>query len=93
MSIVAIDVEDYCIFDNLQHILNQVPFSVNIEVLFEYDANMKELIRDLCTEIFDSFDNKLVVNYFGFGLQTLPLKKEDGKYLWESDQLNVMTNP
>ena len=51
------------------------------------------MIRDLCTEIFDSFDKKLVVNYFGYDLQTLPLTKEDGKYLWQSHQLCVMTNP
>ncbi len=93
VSIVGIDVDDDDIFENLSCILDQVPFGLNIEVLFEYDANVKELIRDLCTEIFDSFDNKLVVNYFGFELQTLTQIKKDGKYLWQSDQLSVMTNP
>ena len=75
---MGIDIEDDEIFDNLSSILEKVPFRVNIGVIFEQDAKRKEAIRGLCNEIFDSFDNKLVVNYFGFELQTLALTKEDG---------------
>jgi hypothetical protein len=74
---MGIDIEDDDIYDNLSSILEKVPFGVNIGVLFEQDAKRKEAIRGLCTEIFDSFNNKLVVNYFGFELQTLALAKED----------------
>ena len=78
VSIMGIDIEDDNIFENLVSILDKVPFGGNIDVIFEQDAKIKEVIRGLCTEIFDSFDNKLVVNYFGFELQTLTLTKEDG---------------
>ena len=88
---MGIDINDDGIFENLVSILDQVPFGGNIDVIFEQDAKIKEVIRGLCTEIFDSFDNKLVVNYFGFELQTLTLTKEEGYYLWESDQEKVMT--
>jgi hypothetical protein len=74
---MGIDIEDDDIYDNLSTILDKVPFRVNIGILFEQDAKRKEAIRGLCNEIFDSFDNKLVVNYFGFELQTLSLTKED----------------
>ena len=66
---------------------------MKLELLFSHDKNTKKSIRDLCTKIFESFDDKLVVNYFGFELQTLPLTKEDGKYLWQSDEPNSMTHP
>jgi hypothetical protein len=75
---MGIDLEDDEIYENLSSILEKVPFGVKIDILFEQDAKIKEVIRGLCTEIFDSFDKKLVINYFGFELQTLTLTKEDG---------------
>ena len=90
---MGIDIDDDEIFENLVSILDKVPFGGNIDVIFEQDAKIKEVIRGLCTEIFDSFDKKLVVNYFGFELQTLTLSKEDGQFIWESDEEKVMTQP
>ena len=87
---MGIDIYDDEIFENLLSILEKVPFGGNIDVIFQQDAKIKEVIRGLCTEIFDSFDNKLIVNYFGYELQTLTLAKEDGKYIWDSDQVKVM---
>jgi hypothetical protein len=75
---MGIDLEDDEVYENLSSILEKVPFGVKIDILFEQDAKIKEVIRGLCTEIFDSFDKKLVINYFGFELQTLTLTKEDG---------------
>lgn len=90
---MGIDIYDDDIFENLLSILEKVPFGGNIDVIFQQDAKIKEVIRGLCTEIFDYFDNKLIVNYFGFELQTLTLAKEDGQYIWESDEVKVMTKP
>jgi hypothetical protein len=90
---MGIEIDDDDIFDNLSSILGKVPYRVTIDVIFEQDAKIKEVIRGLCNEIFDSFDNKLVVNYFGFELQTLTLKKVDGYYTWESDEVKVLTKP
>jgi hypothetical protein len=93
LSIFGIEVDDDDIYENLSGILEKVPFATKLEILFSNDANTKKSIRDLCAEIFESFDSKLVVNYFGKELQTLPLTKQDGKYLWQSSQPQVMTNP
>ena len=93
LSIFGIEVDDDDIYENLSGILEKVPFATKLEILFSNDANTKKSIRDLCAEIFESFDSKLVVNYFGKELQTLPLMKQDGKYLWQSSQPQVMTNP
>ena len=90
---MGIDIDDDEIFENLVSILDKVPFGGNIDVIFEQDAKIKEVIRGLCTEIFDSFDKKLVINYFGFELQTLTLSKEDGQFIWESDEEKVLTQP
>ena len=87
---MGIDIEDDDIFDNLSSILEKVPFNVKIDILFEQYAKRKEAIRGLCNEIFDSFDIKLFVNYFGFDLQTLSLAKEDGYYIWKSDEEKIM---
>ena len=88
---MGIDIDDDEIFENLVSILDKVPFGGNIDVIFEQDAKIKEVIRGICTEIFDSFDKKLVVNYFGFEMQTLTLSKEDGLFIWESDEEKVLT--
>jgi hypothetical protein len=93
VSVVGIDVEDDDICENLSGILEKVPFGTKLEILFSNDAKMKKGIRDLCAEIFESFDSKLVINYFGKELQTLPLTKQDGKYLWQLSQPQVITNP
>ena len=65
VSVVGIEVDDDEIYENLSGILEKVPFGMKLEILFSNDANTKKGIRDLCTEIFESFDSKLVVNYFG----------------------------
>ena len=90
---MGIEIDDDHIFDNLSSILDKVPCPVSIDVIFEQDAKIKEVIRGLCNEMFDSFDNKLVVNYFGFEVQTLKLTKGDGYYRWESDEVKVLTKP
>jgi hypothetical protein len=64
LSIVGIEMEDDDIFESLSAILGQVPFGVKLEILISNDASTKKSIRDLCTEIFEAFDSKLVVNYF-----------------------------
>ena len=75
MSIVGIEVDDDNIYENLSSIVDKVPFGTKLENLFSKDVSTKKSIRDLCNEIFESFDSKLVVNYFGFELQTLALTK------------------
>ena len=78
VSIMGIEIVHDEIFENHLSIIEKVPFAGNIDVMFKQDAKIKEVIRNFCTLIFDSFDNKLIVNYFGFDLQTLSLTKEDG---------------
>jgi hypothetical protein len=90
---MGIEIDDDDIFDNLSSILEKVPYRVSIDVIFEQDAKIKEVIRGLCNEIFDSFDKKLVLNYFGFELQTLKLTKGNGYYTWESDEVKILTKP
>ena len=64
MSIVGIEVDDDEIYENLSGILGQVPFGTKLELLLSNDTSTKKSIRDLCSEIFEAFDRKLVVNYF-----------------------------
>ena len=70
---MGIEVDDDNIYENLSSIVEKVPFGTKLENLFSKDVSTKKSIRDLYNEIFESFDSKLVVNYFGFELQTLAL--------------------
>jgi hypothetical protein len=93
VGIVCTDSGSDEVFDNLAEFSNLVPFGIPFELIDEADKGLLKQIDSMVTSMFQSFDEKCVVNYYGEELQVLSMLKDDHYYRWVSQEGKNTSNP